>query len=344
MSLKAKIKAGAESLGFVAIGFTSPEPVPGIQRFRAWVNKNHHAGMTYLASQRSLDMRSDPRRLLPSCQTVISLLSTYPASGDLRSDNVPGQETGAIAAYALVPDYHDVLKQRLAKLSELITELAGNDIEMYACVDSAPILEKSYAQKAGLGWIGRNSLLLHPDYGSWTHLAELLVSLELEPDRVFERDGCGDCQLCVRACPTGAILPERTIDARRCLSYLTIENRGPIPIEFRMAMGKRVFGCDQCQSVCPVNKRAHVQFQEKVIEKFPDLVESFGLSEEKFKLKYRHTPVWRAKYTGFRRNVAIAMGNSGKKDFIPLLEKSSLTEHDPIVADAIAWALGELSS
>ena len=344
MSLKAKIKAGAESLGFAAIGFSSVFPVPGLERYQDWIANGQQAGMYYLAGQRALEARSNPRRLLPSCQTVVSLLSCYPPPGELRSERVPGGDTATIAAYALLPDYHEVLMERLEQLAGLINELAGSGVETYACVDSAPILEKGYAQKAGLGWIGRNSLLLHPDFGSFTFISELLVSLALESDPPFEADGCGECQLCVRACPTQAILPNRTIDARRCLSYLTIENRAEIPVEFRKAVGNRVFGCDQCQIVCPVNKKARLELKTTVIEEYPDLAESFWLTAEEFKLKYRNTPVWRAKYSGFRRNLAIAIGNSGQNKFVPLLEDALESEHDAVVAEAISWALGELSS
>ena len=343
MNLKAKIKAGAESLGFVAVGFTRVEPVPGLQRFKDWIENGQHAEMNYLASQWSLETRSDPRLLLPTCQTVISLLSSYPPPEDLQSAGM-SKFKGRIAAYALQQDYHKVLRERLDQLAKLINNLAGVDVETYPCVDSAPILEKGYAHKAGLGWIGRNSLLLHPKFGSWTFLSELLISLELEPDLPYEEDGCGDCQLCIKACPTGAILPDRSIDASRCLSYLTIENRGEIPEEFRKVVGNRIFGCDQCQTVCPVNKRAQTEDRVSIIEGSPDLAQSFGLTEEEFELKYRHTPVWRAKYFGFRRNVAIAMGNSRQKEFIQLLEEGLRNENDPIVADAIRWAVGDLGN
>lgn len=344
MSLKEKIKAGAENLGFVAVGFTSVFPVPGHQRYQEWIENGQHAGMDYLASQRAQEIRADPRRLLSSCKTVISLLSSYPPPSKFDGDIGTIESTGVIAAYALLPDYHDVLKERLEQLANLISELAGVSVETFACIDSAPILEKSYAQRAGLGWIGRNSLLLNPDFGSWTHLSELLISLELEPDLPFETDGCGDCQLCVRACPTQAILPNRSIDARRCLSYLTIENRGEIPPEFRKALGNRIFGCDQCQSICPVNKKARLTSKTTVIEEFPDLEESFRMTTEEFKQKYRHTPVWRVKFRGFRRNLAIAMGNSRQKEFVPILEQSLDDETDKIVADSIRWALEELRS
>jgi epoxyqueuosine reductase len=385
MSLKEKIKAGAIRFGFVDVGFTSVFPVPGLQRYQDWKEKGQQAGKDYLARQRALEARSEPRKLLPSCRTIISLLSSYPppgdlqtermheigsdgdlrsdrvleigSGGDLRSDCVLGEDTGTInrgdtgtikskgriAAYALQPDYHEVLKERLERLIVLIKELAGSEVETYACVDNAPILEKGYAQKAGLGWIGRNSLLLHPEFGSWTNLSELLINLELEPDPPFETDGCGNCQLCVRACPTQAIMPDRSIDARRCLSYLTIENRAEIPVELRKAVGNRVFGCDQCQSICPVNKKALLKPQTKVIEEFHDLAESFSLTGEEFRLKYRHIPVWRAKFAGFRRNVAIAMGNSGQKEFIPLLGDALENECDAVVAEAMRWAIEELA-
>ena len=343
MSLKAKIKAGAESLGFVSVGFTSVEPVPELQHYRNWIRNGQYAGMDYLASTRALETRSDPKKLLPSCKTVISLLSAYPPPSTLSMPEVAFGAAGKIAAYALLGDYHDVLRERLESLADLIGKLADSAVETYPGVDSAPILEKNYAQKAGLGWIGRNSLLLHPDYGSWLFLSELLVNLELEPDPPFEGDGCGNCQLCVRACPTQAIMPDRTVDASRCLSYLTIENRGQIPIEFRKAVGEHVFGCDQCQSVCPVNKKAFISHELAMIDEFPDLVESLALSVEDFAVKYRRNPVWRAKYAGFRRNVAIVMGNSGQKGIIPVLENALEDENDPIVAEAIRWALHELA-
>ena len=340
MSLKAMIKVGAESLGFVAVGFTNIDPVPGLNRYKNWVETGQHAGMHYLADERALAARADPRRLLPSCKTVISLLSTYaPPSQTLA---IRPQE-GRIAAYALQPDYHEVLKERLDRLSDLIRGFSEKTVETYTCVDSAPILEKGYAQKAGLGWIGRNSLLINPIYGSWVFLSELLINLDIEPNPPFERDGCEGCQLCIKACPTQAIGPDRTVDANRCLSYLTIENQGEIPERFQAALGKRVFGCDQCQTVCPANKNVNIlEGQTPFIGEFVDLEEKFGLTAEEFKQKFQHTPVLRAKHAGFRRNIAIVMGNSGRKQFIPLLEKALEQESDLIVAESIRWALRQL--
>lgn len=338
-TLEAKIKAEAFDLGFVAVGFSSIVLTGGLQKYSEWLEQGHHGSMGFLASSQALEARADPRLLLPSCRTVISLLSNYAPPSDLQ---VP-EGKGRIAAYALQRDYHDLLSERLHQLAARITHLA-EDVQSYAGVDSSPILEKGYAHKAGLGWIGKNSLLLHPQFGSWTFLSELLVSLELEPDPASEFDGCGTCQCCIRACPTQAILPNRTIDARRCLSYLTIENRGSIPAEFRSAVGNRVFGCDQCQVVCPVNKKAPKTTPQTLIEECPDLMENFTLSAEEFRQRYRKTPVWRAKYGGFRRNLAIALGNSGQKELISPLQNALEKEENQIVAEAIRWALEELGS
>ena len=337
ISLKEQIKAGAQSLGFLDCAFSPVFPVPGFEKYKTWIEEGKHADMAYLASPSSMERRADPRLLLPSCKTVISLVWGYAppiASGK--------KGTGKIAAYAVHRDYHDLISERLKQLVGLIEGLTGEKLESYACVDSSAILEKDFAQKAGLGWIGRNSLLLHPEFGSWIHLSELLVNFEIEADLNCLEDGCGDCQRCVRACPTQAILPNRTVDARRCLSYLTIENRAEIPIDFREGMGKRIFGCDQCQIVCPVNKKAKLTSAKPLLEEEPSLEEGLLISAEDFKAKYRHTPVWRAKHSGFRRNVAIAIGNSGDSSFIPLLEAVLKSESDPMVVDAIEWAIDNL--
>jgi len=337
ISLKEQIKAGAQSLGFLDCAFSPVFPVPGFDKHKKWIEEGKHADMAYLASPSSLEQRADPRLLLPSCKTVISLVSGYP------SPSASGKKgTGKIAAYAVHRDYHDLISERLKQLIALIEGLTGEELERYACVDSSAILEKDYAQKAGLGWIGRNSLLFHPKFGSWIHLSELLVNFEIEEERPCLEDGCSDCQRCVRACPTQAILPNRTVDARRCLSYLTIENRAEIPLEFREAMGNRIFGCDQCQTVCPVNKKAKLTSAKPLLEEEQSLEESLLISDSDFKVKYRYKPIWRAKHNGFRRNVAIAIGNSGDSSYLPLLEFVLQNESDPIVIDAIEWAIGKL--
>ena len=337
ISLKEQIEAGAQSLGFLDCAFSPVFPVPGFEKYKKWIEEGKHADMAYLASPSSLERRADPRLLLPSCKTVISLVSGYPPPSASAKKG-----SGKIAAYAVHRDYHDLISERLKQLIVLIEGMTKDKLESYACVDSSAILEKDFAQKAGLGWIGRNSLLLHPKFGSWIHLSELLVNFEIGEDRPCLEDGCGDCQRCVRACPTQAILLNRTVDARRCLSYLTIENRAEIPLEFRAAIGNRIFGCDECQVVCPVNKKAKLTSAKPLLEEEPSLEESLLISASDFKAKYRNTPVWRAKHSGFRRNVAIAIGNSGDSSFIPLLEAVLKSESDPMVIDAIEWAIDNI--
>lgn len=342
--LEEKIKAEAYDLGFVAVGFCNPDSDNGYAHYLDWLESGMHASMFYLARPDLVKRKESARSILPDCQTVISLAFPY-----LPPDQQHPLETqGGIAAYALVRDYHLQLTQKANSLSEEIEELAGIPVRSQVCVDTAPILEKGYAQQAGLGWIGRNSLLLHPDYGSFLFLAEVLIDLPLEPDSPFILDGCGSCQRCVQACPTQAIMPDRSIDARRCLSFLTIENRSEIPSEFRRASGNRVFGCDTCQIVCPYNARlpkmpAQHEF-EQVISARPELAASLVIKSNEFSDYYGKTPVTRAKLQGFRRNAAIAIGNSSQKDFVPLLEKALVNESDPIVADALQWALNELNS
>jgi len=338
ISLKEQIKAAALSLGFLDCAFSPIFPVPGFEKHKKWIEEGKYADMDYLASSYSMERKADPRLLLPSCKTVISLVSAYPpptASGK--------KGYGKIAAYAVHRDYHDMLYERLKKFVALIEGLTEEKLESDACVDTSVILEKNYAQKAGLGWIGRNSLLLHPKFGSWINLSELLVNFEIEESRPCLEDGCDDCFRCVRACPTQAILPNRTLDARRCLSYLTIENRGEIPLEFREAMGNRIFGCDQCQTVCPVNKKAKLTSAKPLLEEEQSLEESLLISASDFKVKYRYKPIWRATHSGFRRNVAIAIGNSGDSSFLPLLEEVLESESDPMVIDAIVWARDTLA-
>lgn len=340
--LNEKIKAEAYDLGFVAVGFCSPDVDIGYAHYVSWVEDGRHAGMAYLERPTLLEKRKSADAILPGCKTVISLAYPYAVP-----DQQPKSRQGRIAAYALSQDYHIIVSQKATLLSEKVESLSGVRVNTHVCVDTAPILEKGYAQQAGLGWIGRNSLLLHPQYGSYLFLAEVLVDLRLETDLPFEQDGCGSCQRCVQACPTQAIMPDRSIDARRCLSYLTIENRGEIPLKFREALGNRVFGCDTCQSVCPHNVRLPEfpagKYPEPMVNSHPDLAENLLIQPDVFPGIYGKTPVARAKHQGFRRNVAIAVGNTGMEEFIPLLGQTLERESDPVVAEATRWAIERLT-
>jgi len=339
--LKNEIKAEAYHLGFIDIGFTSPDVDVNYAQFLDWAAKGYQAGMQYLARNNTVTARQSAKMLFAECQTVICLAYPYPLMATNATKN-----QARIASYALSQDYHITVSELANKLVTKMSQLLGDQLLVQVHLDTSPILEKSYAQQAGLGWIGRNSLLIHPNYGSSIFLCEILINIPLEPDPPFTMDGCQNCQRCVKACPTQAILPNRSIDARRCLSYLTIENRGEIPEEFRQSMGNRIFGCDQCQLACPYNKRSKTSTDsnnwQTTINPTPELADCFAMTEEGFRNYYQQNPILRAKYTGFRRNLAIAMGNSKNPEFLNALHQAQNTETDPIVAEAIAWAISRL--
>lgn len=339
--MKNEIKAEAYHLGFIDIGFTSPDVDVNYAQFLDWTAKGYQAGMQYLARNNTSAARQSAKMLFTECQTVICLAYPYPLIPTSATKN-----QGLIASYALSQDYHITVSESANKLVTKMSQFLGDQLLAQVHLDTSPILEKSYAQQAGLGWIGRNSLLIHPKYGSGLFLCEILINFPLEPDPPFTMDGCQNCHRCLKACPTQAILPNRSIDARRCLSYLTIENRAEIPQEFRQAMGNRVFGCDQCQLACPYNKQPKTSTDsnnwQTTINPTPELADCFAMTEEEFRNYYQQNPILRAKYTGFRRNLAIAMGNSENPEFLNALNQAQNTEKDPIVAEAIAWAISRL--
>lgn len=285
--------------------------------------------MSYLTDHRA-EIRTDPRKLLPSARSIICVAKLY---------NAP--EGGPISRYAQGEDYHDVLRRGLEQLTAKLRGAHG-DFEYRICVDTAPLLERSYARLAGLGWIGRNTCLINQQLGSYLFLGELLTSLPLEPE-VPAPDRCGTCTRCIDACPTGALLPGGLgyeLDSRRCISYLTIELRGDIPEAQRSGIGGHVFGCDICQEVCPWNRRAPFG-PEADATGSSDPASLAELTPEEFRQAFRHTPVWRTKYSGFLRNVAVTLGNSGEGRNRPILER--LTAHeDPVVQSHAAWALRQL--
>ena len=340
MSLEESIKAEAISLGFALCGFNSADTPPHYEVYLDWIETGHHAGMEYMARPNAIEARYDPAKLLPGCRTVISLAVPYPMPTNVNNIQ-PNQ--GRIAAYAVLPDYHQVLKDRAELLAQKIAHLRHQPMKHLVCVDTAPILEKDYAQQSGLGWIARNSCLISEGFGSWLLLCEILLDVPLKPDKPLTKTDCADCHRCQMACPTKAILPNRTIDARRCLSYLTIEHRGPIPHAFRPLMGQRIFGCDTCQTICPSNQKAKsvptLLDHDQLLDPHPDLLESFLLTETEFKSRYASTPVLRAKYQGFRRNVAIALGNARLESARAALSHCAANDQDEIVREAAQWAL-----
>lgn len=339
----AVIREIALACGFELAGVAQAEPLPERAWYQEWVAAGFAGEMRYLTDRRA-GVRDDPRNLLPSARSLIVVGKLYNTPWPY-STKFTDAERAWISRYAWADDYHDVLRRGLEQLRDALRQRISDPFESKICVDAAPLLERSYARQAGLGWIGRNTCLINQKMGSWFFLGELLVSLEIEPDAP-PPDRCGTCRRCIEACPTAAIVPGPlgyTVDSRLCISYLTIELRGPIPEEQRAGCGPHVFGCDICQDVCPWNRRAPATagpaFEPRSFA--PPLERFAEIGESEFHCMFRATPVIRARYSGFLRNVAIAMGNSGRKSFRPALER--LTAHnDPVIGEHARWALARL--
>ncbi|HCC59544.1 MAG TPA: tRNA epoxyqueuosine(34) reductase QueG [Solibacterales bacterium] len=331
MSL-AELRNIAAACGFELCGVTPARPAADAVWFERWAEAGYAGRMGYLTDYRK-ERRRDPRSLLPAAETVVCVGKLY---------NGPQAGHPQISRYAWGRDYHDVLRAGLEQLARALGEH-----EYKICVDTAPLLERSYAQLAGLGWIGKNTCLINQQAGSWFFLGEMLTSLRITGEPQLAADRCGTCTRCIDACPTQAILPldgrRHSIDARLCIAYLTIELRGAVPEELRPAMGNRIFGCDICQDVCPWNARAPVTDEFAPLHPAQSLEQLAALTAEQFQAMYRDTPVPHARYTGFLRNVAIAMGNAAETRFRPALEELSRHSH-PSVAESARWALGLLPS
>ena len=333
------VKSLAHEEGFELVGISRALPVPDRQRYRDWVAAGFAGDMAYLTDRRA-GVRDDPRQLLESARSMICVGKLYngpqPYSTEFRDS-----ELAWISRYAWGGDYHDVLREGLQQLAGRLLEFAP--FEYKICVDTAPLLERSYAREAGLGWIGKNTCLINQPLGSWFFLGELLVSLDLEPDAA-PPDRCGSCTRCIDACPTAALVPQGssyTLDSRLCISYFTIELRTAIPAERRAETGNHVFGCDICQDVCPWNTRSPVSGAFEADHFAPPLDRLARLTEQEFHEMFRHSPVRRAKFSGFLRNVAVAMGNARLEKFRQPLEKLARSA-DPLVAEHARWALDRL--
>jgi epoxyqueuosine reductase len=350
--LRQAIEEQARRLGFDLLGVTTPDPPPHYDVFNNWLSEGRHGEMGYLATERSLVRRADPRQILPECRSILVLgaryaSSVFPAPLGLGETAVKGK----VAAYAWGADYHEVLASRLKALVDFIEAQVGAPLPNRWYTDTGPLLERDLAQRAGLGWIGKNTCLINPHLGSYFFLAEVLLGLDLLADAPFIFDRCGACTRCLQACPTGCILPDRTIDARRCLSYLTIELKGLIPLELRPLVGEWVFGCDICQQVCPWNVRfaasssmlpAITEFSARSGLPQPELVQELSLSAGEFSRKFKGSPVKRARRDGYLRNVAVALGSLGFAAGIPALAGALSGDPAPLVRGHAAWALGRL--
>ncbi len=341
MDIKTVLKAEAKSLGFADCRIAKADPAPHFDSYLQWIKQGCHAGMAYMGRPDAILARKTPQNLLSGCQTVICLGLAYRPNPPKYSEYE--NPVGRIAAYATYPDYHELIRTKLEQLASFLKLLAPNS-QVLVCVDTSPLLEKTYAQAAGLGWIGRNSLLSHPYYGSWMLIGELLTDLELEPDAPLGENICKDCQRCQMACPTKALLPNKGVNAQRCLSYLSIEHRGPIPMEFREKLGTRLFGCDTCQIVCPLNSKdiePNPVFKP-VLDADQDLISILKMDAQAFKAAFKGTPVLRAKLEGLKRNAALCLGNSGEAKVLPILKRLQREESNPVVSEALQWAIHHL--
>lgn len=332
------LKLRAMELGFSQAGVCPAVEPPGHGRLDAWLAAGYAGQMDYLADRR--DAYAHPANVLEGCRSLLMLAMDY-RTADPRQ---PGPTEGRVSRYAWGPaDYHDVIRVRLHLLADELRERRPEAL-VRGVVDTAPLMERDFAQLAGLGWIGKHTLLLSRPHGSYFFLAALLTDIELDYDAPHASDHCGACTACLDACPTGAFPQPYVLDATRCISYLTIELHDQVPEELRPGMGQWVFGCDVCQDVCPWNRRAprseQPEFQPMDSQDPLDLIGLFQLDEAAFRARFRKTPLWRAHRRGLLRSAAIALGNSRPPEALDALRKASQDE-DPIVREAAQWAIDQ---
>jgi len=340
-SLKDEIKTEAKSLGFSHLGFTNPDRPLHFDTFLEWINNGFAAEMDYLKRPDSIARRKESKLILPACKSIIVVAMPYTPPGFEKRDN----KFPKIANYAIGDDYHIIIPVLLEKLIKfIISKVYPVEVLYRIFTDTGPILEKEFAQKAGLGWIGKNTCLIIPGTGSFFFLAEILINLPFEPDIKFEKDYCGNCTRCIDSCPTNCILQNRTIDANRCISYLTIENRGSIPEELRKKINGWIFGCDICQQVCPWNikfsKEPEPNFfqSSESIQKFNILTE-LKLDKSEFKNKYSKSAIYRAKYEGYKRNLLIAAGNNFNTELLEPIFYTLNNGENPDLQELANWVL-----
>lgn len=356
VQLAEAVKSAAFEAGFDLAGIASlqPEDFPELNTFTEWIDAGHLGEMKYMGRRTESGelQRSSAKNAAPWARSIIVCAINYNA-GKPYSTELSDPRKGWISRYAWGEcDYHNALMPRLRRVEQAIRDVAAQDqigIETRAYVDTGPVVERVYARHAGIGWIGKNTCIIDQKLGSWLFLGVILTSLELPPD-IPAADRCGSCTRCIDACPTGALIAPGKLDARRCIAYLTIEKRGEIPEALRGAIGHHVFGCDICQDVCPWNNKngnapatSAAEFQPRENLFHPDLHWLAGMDIETYRDTFRGSPVKRGKFAGLKRNVAVAMGNSGNKEFIPSLEKLA-ADPDPVVAEHARWALDKLRS
>ena len=339
--LAAEIKHWGKELGFAHIGIGPADNHPHAQRLHEWLQKGYHGEMAYMSEREAL--RRDPGALHEGTIRVISARMDYLSGGEDADAVLQSPSKAYISRYALGRDYHKLIRKRLSQLAQRIEQQAGG--QHRAFVDSAPVLERGYAEQAGLGWIGKNSMVINSRAGSWFFLGEIYTSLPLPIDPPQETAHCGSCRACLDDCPTQAIVAPYQVDARRCISYLTIELHGPIPTELRSAMGNRVFGCDDCQLVCPWNKFAQTSAEADFVPRHlldnSELLTLFQWTEAQFLERTAGSPIRRIGYPRWLRNLAVGLGNAPHNPAIIQALEQRRPEVDEMVAEHIDWAIAQ---
>jgi epoxyqueuosine reductase len=340
-----RLREAALAAGFVRVGFAPVDRFQaGAERLERWLHEERHGEMAYLASAD----RAEPRRLLAEARTLVVVALPYAAEPlvQLRRKNAPTL-AGHVARYALGTDYHFALKHKLAALADACAELVGRPVLARACVDTAPLLEREAAARAGIAFVGKSTMAIIPGAGSYFVLGELLLDVELPASAPDEAAHCGSCRACLDACPTGAFVSDYVLDARRCISYLTIELRGAIPRDLRAPIGTRVFGCDVCQDVCPFNASSRVrpaapELAPRDDRAAPDLVRLLELGSAEYRRFVKNSAISRVSRTRLARNAAVALGNSGDPRAIDPLIRALVGDSRALVRSHAAWALGRL--
>ncbi len=335
--LKAQLVSYAQQIGFDSCRIAVCRTPAHATEFRDWLREGEHGEMNYM--KRGEEKRCDPLKVLPGARSIVVLALNYFQGEQERLSH--SAATGRIARYAWGDDYHEVIGTKLDEVDQFLRRFGGQQ-KYY--VDTGPILERDHAAQAGIGWHGKNTMLIDERLGTWFFLAEILTTLEMPPDEPVP-DRCGTCERCINACPTGAITAPHRLDARRCISYLTIELKGSIPLELRPLIGDRIFGCDDCLVVCPWNRFAQVSqetaFSARQYTTGMSLRDYLRLSDADFRALFRNSPIKRIKRRGFLRNVCVALGNVGSVSDIPALECAA-ADSEPLIAEHAAWAINQI--
>jgi epoxyqueuosine reductase len=337
--LRSEILRLASKLGFDVCRIAACDPPRHAEEFSAWLRDGAAGEMHYM--ERGEQKRRDPHEILPGARSVIVFALNYYQGEEMRRSQSAATRSGKIARYAWGDDYHEVIERKLKSIDEMLRSHGGTQ-KCY--VDTGPVLERDYAAEAGIGWHGKSTMLINEQLGTWFFLAEIFTTLELAPDPP-QRDRCGTCTRCITACPTSAITEAHRLDARRCISYLTIELKGAIPVELRPLIGDRIYGCDDCLDACPWNRFARasneIAFSARPAVAQMQLRDFLQLDEAGFRALFRNSPIKRIKRRGFLRNVCVALGNVGTEDDLPFLERA---KHDPesLISEHAAWAIEQI--